>query len=127
MFKDERLKHSKLLYSPVFIICCILFVGHQLMQQVFEIRIPLADNYLDNLLATPILLTLLVVERRMFFGYGSQYVLSVLEVIIATLFIAIVGEFLFPYLANEFTFDWLDFLFYFLGSGIFYATLNKEG
>jgi hypothetical protein len=123
----KNLKGTELkpLYSPVFVICCVLFVAHQLAQRVLEMPIPFADNYLDNFLATPILLTLLLVGRRTLFKYGRDYTLSVPEVCLATVLISAVGEILFPELSENFTADWLDVLFYALGSVLFYATVNK--
>jgi hypothetical protein len=122
-----KAKELKPLYSAAFVTCCILFLVHQLTQRVLHISIPLADSYLDNFLATPILLTLLLVERRTLFRYGLNYTLSVTEVGLATLFIAVVGEVLFPKLSREFTADWLDVVFYSLGSVLFYVKVNKKG
>ncbi len=115
----------KLLYSPVFILCCILFVMHQVAQKVMKVSIPLADSYLDNILATPILLTLVVVERRILFKRGTDYILTPMEVIMATLFIILVSEFLFPFVSPDFTFDWVDILCYILGSVLFHITINR--
>jgi bacteriorhodopsin len=120
-----RAKELKPLYAAVFITCCVLFLAHQITQRVLHLRIGFADNYLDNFLATPILLTLLLVERRTLFRRGRDYTLSVAEVCLATAFIAVVGEVLFPYLSDDFTSDWLDVPFYALGSVLFYATVNK--
>lgn len=121
-----KTKEFKPLFSVVFITCCILFLAHQITQRVLHVRIPFADNYIDNFLATPILLTLLLVERRTLFRYGGHYTLSALEVCLATAFIAVVGEVVFPYLSQNFTSDWVDVLFYALGSVLFYATVNKS-
>ena len=123
--KFLRAKEIKPLYAPVFITCCVLFLAHQITQRVLHISIPFADNYLDNFLATPILLTLLLVERRTLFRYGHHYALTLAEVCLATAFIAVVGEVLFPYLSDEFTSDWIDVLFYALGSVLFFVTVNK--
>ena len=112
--------------SVVFIACCIIFLAHQITQRVLQLSIPFADNYLDNFLATPILLTLLLIERRAFFGYGENYILSVPEVCWVTVFIAVVGEVLFPQLSQDFTADWLDVPIYVLGSLLFYVTINKN-
>lgn len=119
------LRHIKPLYSPVFVVCCITFVIHQLTEKHFRIAVPAADNYLDNFLATPILLTLLMVERRILFGRGHLYTLASGEVVLATLIISVVGEWLFPLLSSNFTFDWLDFLFYTLGSCLFWYGINS--
>ena len=116
----------KILYSPVFIICCILFVAHQATQQFFRISIPLVDNHLDNLLAPPILFTLLVAERRIIFKRGADYTLDQTEVILATLFLIVVSEWLFPFLSDNFTSDWMDVLVYVMGGFLFYYTINKR-
>lgn len=94
-------------------------------QQLLKISIPFADNHLDNLLAPPILLTLLVAERRIIFKRGADYTLDKTEVIIATLFLIVISEWLFPFLSDAFTSDWMDVLFYVTGSFLFYYTINK--
>lgn len=114
----------KILLAPAFIVCCLLFVIHQLLQKILHIRIQLADDYLDNLLVTPILLTFLVVEKRILFRRGPDYVLSKMEIVMATILIAIVSELLFPYLSKDFVTDWVDIVFYISGSLIFYFAIN---
>lgn len=116
----------KLLRRPVFLICCTIFIIHQIMQKVLDITYSYADSYLDSLLAMPIILSLLVVERQYLFKKGEGYLLTLQEVIIATLFVAFVAEVIFPVLSEKFTGDWLDLLFYGLGSVLFYLTINKH-
>lgn len=118
-------KEFKPLYSPIFVSCCILFVAHQLAERILHHSMPFVDSYLDNLLSTPILLTLLLVERRTLFRYGRDYTMSVQEVCLATLVIAVAGEILFPALSDKFTRDYLDVVFYSLGSAAFYLIINK--
>ncbi len=115
----------KPLKSPVFIICSVLFLIHQVMQKVLDIHFPMIDYYLDNLLAMPIILTLLLVERRILFR-RKTYRLSVLEIVMATLLIILVAEIVFPLLSRDFTTDWWDVVFYVLGSLIFYLTINRS-
>ena len=116
----------KVLKSPVFIICTVVFIIHQLVQKVLDIHFLLFDRYLDNLLAMPIILTLLMIERRYLLGRKRTFSLSVLEIIIATTFIVLVAEIAFPLLSRDFTTDWWDLLFYALGSFIFYLTINQR-
>jgi len=116
----------KVLKSPVFIICTVIFIIHQLVQKVLDIHFLLFDRYLDNLLAMPIILTLLMIERRYLLGRKRTFSLSVLEIIIATTFIVLVAEIAFPLLSRDFTTDWWDLLFYALGSFIFYLTINQR-
>lgn len=115
--------------SPFFIISCILFLGHQLLQHVLNISIPIVDDYLDSFLAMPIILPLLLAERRYLFRRGRSYNLPVLEVVLATIYISIISELVFPLLSPRFTFDWLDFIFFFAGAGIYMLieyTRNKR-
>lgn len=115
------------LRSPIFILCAVIFIIHQLMQKVMDIHFTLFDSYLDNLLAMPIILTLLMIERRYLLGRKQLFSLSVLEIFIATFFIVVVAEIVFPLLSSDFTADWWDLLFYALGSFIFYLTINPKG
>lgn len=115
----------EILKSPVFIISCILFGAHQLLQKVFEIPIPFVDLYLDNLLAMPIILTLLLAERRILFKRGRNYRLPVLDVVVATIYIVFIAEVIFPMLSEDFRADWWDVLFYALGSVLFLLTINR--
>lgn len=100
------------------IISAVLFVVHQYLQLIAHINITFLDNYLDPFVMMPILLYLLVWERRLLlrkrtlllpnthiFGY---FVLAV-----------IFGEVLFPLLNKRFTADYWDILSYGLGSLIY--------
>ena len=112
--------------SPVFVVSCLLFILHQVLQKGFNVSIPIIDQYLDSLLAMPIILTFLLAERQYLFKKGKQYRLPLLDVVLATLFIAFVSEVVFPFLSNDFTGDWLDLGFYAIGSGIFHFTINRK-
>jgi hypothetical protein len=115
----------EILKSPYFIVFSFVFIAHQLLQHVFKINIPIADAYLDNLLAMPIILHLLLAERRYLFKRGGNYRLPLLEVILATVYVSLISELLFPVLSSRFTFDWLDFVFFFTGAGI-YLLIEKS-
>lgn len=104
------------LRSPLFVVSCWLFAWHQWLQQGLGVHLRVADAWLDNLVAMPIILTLLVTERRVLFRHGPSYQLSATQVVLATLYVAVVSELLFPRLSPRFTFDWLDFVFYGLGA-----------
>lgn len=105
--------------------CVVLFLVHQVLQYMLNIRIALADAYLDNLLAMPIILTLLVAERRHLFKRGPDYRLPLLEVGLATLYISMVSELLFPLLSSRFTFDLLDY-FFFISGAVLFIIVNRE-
>lgn len=109
----------KALRSPLFITSSLLFVLHQLLQRGLGIHLPPLDAWLDNLVAMPIILTLLVVERRLLFRCPPSYRLSGAEVGVATLCISMVSELLFPLFSPRFTLDWLDFVFYTTGAALY--------
>lgn len=113
-----------LLKSPVFIICSTLFILHQIIYVFFNGEIPFVDPYLDTLLAMPIILTLLLFERKYVFKWKGYYRLTKLEIILATVFVAFISEVIFPALSEEFTADWIDVLCFFIGGIIFYLTIN---
>ena len=114
-----------LLRSPVFVICLLLFIAHQVLQLGFKVRIGWMDNYLDNLVAMPVILILLIFERRWLFKKGDQYCLPIIDVVIATVYIIVIAEIVFPLLSPRFTGDWYDVLFYIAGSILFYCTINR--
>ena len=115
----------KVLRSKVFLICFSLFLLHQILTKGFNIHLGWADNYLDSFLAMPVILTLWLAERRILFKKGSAYLLSPMHVAIATLYVVVVAEVLFPYLSPQFTTDWLDVIGYIAGSILFYFTINQ--
>jgi len=119
---------KRLLQSPLWMGAVLLLLTHQLFQKILHFKIPILDNWLDPFLSMPILLGLILMERRWFLKRYSQgelksageYKFSKLETTIAVLFFAIIFEFLFPKWSQEFTFDWWDFVGYGLGGIIFY-------
>jgi hypothetical protein len=117
----------QVLKSPVFILCSVLFILHQLMQKGLNIHFSLVDRYLDNLLAMPIILTFLMLERRYLLGRKKSFDLSLLEVSVATFFIVVVAEIIFPMFSKDFVTDWWDVVFYVSGGILFYLTTNRRG
>jgi hypothetical protein len=113
-----------LLRSPLFLILLLIFILHQFSQYIFKLQLPFLNNYLDNFLAMPVILTLLLAEKKYIYKQ-KELKLSMLFIILATLYVAFVTEWLFPLLSERFTTDWLDLVFYSLGSVFFYLFMNK--
>jgi hypothetical protein len=112
------------LQQPIFVVVALMFVAHQILQKYFGIALFWLHSYLDPLLCMPILLTLLLTERRHIWGKGLQYRLSLTEVSMATIALSIVFELVFPKLSTRFTADWGDVVAYAIGALFFYLTLN---
>lgn len=115
----------KALRSPLFLACCLLFIAHQVTQKMLDISIPLADSYLDNLVAMPIILTILLAERQWLFRRGRDYRLTPMEIVVATAYISLISEVVFPMVSSSFRFDWIDILLYAFGSLLFHFFINK--
>lgn len=118
------MKTGKNVRHPVFWLSCLLFVAHQIIQKGFNINIPWIHSYLDDVLAMPILLTLILFERRKFFAWGDDFVFSALESLALVVSLSLVFELVFPAFSTKFTFDWRDFIAYALGGVVFYKYLN---
>ena len=98
----------KVIRNPVFLLSLILVLAHQLSQKVFHFPIPILDSYLDPLLCPPILLGLILMERRSLFKLGNEYTFSNLEIVIMTGVMALIFEIGFPYFSTKFTADIWD-------------------
>lgn len=96
------------------------FLLHQLLQYVFGISIPLADAYLDPFLAPIVVLGAWEYERFLLLGAREKPKIHPIEMASVTLYIAMLGEFLFPFLSQQFYYDPLDFIAYGLG-GVVYS------
>jgi hypothetical protein len=114
----------KSLLSPLFVFSFTIFIVHQVAQKFFNLHFHLIDRYLDSVLAMPVILHLLKVERVLIFKKGDGYQLSVLEISMATVYVILMSEILFPILSDKFTSDLTDVFFYFAGSLVYYL-FNK--
>jgi hypothetical protein len=107
------------LKSPLFLLSIALFVLHQVLQLCLRIHTPLIDDYLDNLLAMPIILTLFHIECKYLFKRGADFQLPLSWIWTATIYVCIVSEIFFPALSSRFTFEWLDLIFFFAGAALY--------
>lgn len=112
------------LNHPVFLVCAILFIAHQILQKIGHIPLPWLDNHLDCLLCMPLLLTVWLLERRHLVFKNPAHRLSFSEIGLATLLLALLFEWGFPALSPRFTSDWRDVVAYAAGSLIFWKFLN---
>jgi hypothetical protein len=112
------------LTQPAFVLAFTVFLLHQTVEKIFAYHIPFFDNYLDPFLCTPVMLTFLLFERRVFFKQGDTFILSILEIIVATIAMICISEILFPYFSSQFTADWHDGIGLSLGSVYFYCFIN---
>lgn len=92
-----------------------LLLGHQVLQRGLGVQVPFVDDYLDPVLAVPVLVGLARAEHRYVFGEAWRG-FGPWELAGLTLGIALVGELVFPWLdpAGQ-TYDGWDFVGYGVG------------
>lgn len=116
---------KKYLFHPVFVIASILFLIHQVLQKGFGFSMPFFDNYGDDLVGMPIILTVFLVEQR-FIWKRIKGNLSWLQITVFTIVFAIFFENILPLFNTNYTTDYWDYLAYGLGSLVFYFTINNK-
>lgn len=99
------------------------FFIHQVLQKALHFPVPLLDNYLDPFCLGALGLNGLQLERRWFF---DQPGLTKMDVLLATLFLMVVSEIIFPYFSDAFVPDWIDALSIGLGACWFLITCPKR-
>ena len=100
---------------PIFII----FLVHQVVEKIFDIHFSIADYYLDPLLAMPILLGLVLAQKRYFLRLGNEHRLSLFEVSVISVVFAFLFEYVLSHWADGFYYDPLDLIGYLVGTLFF--------
>lgn len=111
------------LLHPVFLICVFLFIGNQALE-LAGLYFPLLFSYLDDLLAMPIVLTIILAVERIYFQNDS-FVMPLAWLAGAVVAFSIFFELLLPPIYSKHTADWLDVVAYTLGALVFQFTINK--
>lgn len=111
------------LSKPAWWIAFVLVGVHQLLQYGFGISLAIVDDYLDPLLAMPVLLGLILQERKWLFGRAR---LSGLECAVIVLVLSLLFEEGFPHWQPAFVHDPVDYVMYALGGIWFYLSINPE-
>lgn len=112
-------------FVPWFSLSLILVFVHQVIEKCFHIHFRVLDNYLDPLLAMPIILHSLLWEKRILFRKGLTYTFSSLHLILYFITFSIIFEYLFPKWSLGFTADIWDVVCYGAGTFLFAAFFNK--
>jgi hypothetical protein len=111
----------EVLRQPAWWVPFLMFLLHQFIQYILGWSTPWVDAYLDPLLALPVLLGLLLFERRLVFRVKR---LSLLEVSLVSIVLMVIFEELFPRLQPAFIRDYFDHLAYLAGAVYFWYLIN---
>ena len=113
--------------NALWIAALAIFGLHQFVQHVLEIRQPVIDAYLDPFLSMPILMGLMLQERRIAISVflkdrdNKAYKFSGLQIAIIGSALAIGFEELLPRFFVGYTHDYRDYFAYALGVASFYV------
>lgn len=105
--------------------CLLLFLGHQFFERALSWHWVWADSYLDSLLCMPILLGLLLFERR-FLLQKPAYCFPLFDTVVMLVFLSLLYEEVFTSVFSGFTKDYWDYLCYFSGGLYFYFFVNNK-
>lgn len=105
-------------------ICFLAFWLHQFCERILQWHWTWADSYLDSLLCMPILLGLLLFERR-FWLKDKNYCFPLLDTVIMVLLLSLLYEEGFTRMFDGFVRDTWDYLCYFVGGGMFFLIQKK--
>lgn len=119
------MNYFKAILRPWFLLACSLVLLHQVTERFFDFHHWFLDSYFDPLLLMPILLHLLLWERRLFFKKGTDYVFPPAILLLYLLVASVVFELIFPLLEKRFTGDVFDVFAYSTGTLAFYLLSNK--
>ena len=115
----------RLLRNLAFIVPASLFWLTYTLEYFKIFTWPFVHYYLDDLLAIPVILTLVVAVQRQWVYRNPQYVLSKFQVIFAVVYISIWFEGIMPAFSGKYTRDFWDMLAYILGAWFFYRFVNR--
>ncbi len=115
----------RILLNPIFIVAALLFWAIYLLEFFGVYTFRFVHAYLDDLLALPVILTLVVAVQRQWIYRNPRYVLSKWQVIFAVLYVTVLFEGILPALSPRYTRDAWDTLGYILGATIFYRFINR--
>lgn len=107
----------------LFIISFLAFLVHQYLQKIADVHYPFIDSFLDPLLFLPILLPLIVWERRLI-RHVPTYSMPWSHVLGYIILISILCEIVLPIWNKRMTSDIIDVLFYAVG-GFVYGILDS--
>ncbi|PSR55654.1 magnesium citrate secondary transporter [Adhaeribacter arboris] len=116
----------QILRNPVFIIAAVTFWITYTLEYFNIFTLPFVHHYLDDLLAMPVILTLVVAVQRQWVYRTPRYILSKFQVMFAVVYVSFWFEVILPAFSVKYTRDAWDIIAYSLGALIFYRFINQR-
>ncbi len=106
----------------LFILCLLIFLVHQFIERIVKVEVAVLDNYLDPLLAMPIILHLITLERRIL-TRNPGYRMPLVHIILYFIIVSVIVEIVFPMFNPKLIGDPIDVVLYAIGSGFYIMAL----
>lgn len=110
--------------NPYFIFSCLVFWLNQFFERCLGLFIPWVHEYLDDLVAMPVVLGITLQVYRWIHPHKENFRFSKTHVIIGCLYFSFLFEFLLPRWSEIYTSDIWDVLAYGIGAMAFYVLIN---
>ena len=119
---DRKYIARLILLNPYFLVALFLVSLNELNLGITKSIF--ISSYLNDLLASCILLTLTSLILSLF--YKSIYIISKAQLLFFFVYLSFVFEILLPYISSNYTADRHDILAYAIGTLLFYYLINKK-
>ncbi len=113
------------LKNPYFFIPVLLFGLNQILEKSFGIFIPWVHEYLDDLLAIPVILGITLQVYRWIHPLKENFRFKKEHIFVAFLYVSVVFEGFLPWYSDQYVRDYWDILCYGLGAIFFYFKINR--
>lgn len=110
--------------NPYFVIACLIFWMNQLLEKVFGIFLPWVHEYLDDLLAMPVVLGITLQVFQWIHPKKEKFRFSKTQVAVGWIYFSFLFEFLLPKYSERYTADVWDVFAYGIGAVVFYSLIN---
>lgn len=110
--------------NPYFVIACLIFWMNQLLEKVFGIFVPWVHEYLDDLLAMPVVLGITLQVFQWIHPKKEKFRFSKIQVAVGWIYFSFLFEFLLPKYSERYTADVWDVFAYGIGAVAFYVLIN---
>jgi hypothetical protein len=112
--------------NPYFILSCLIFWMNQFFEKYLGLFIPWVHEYLDDLLAMPVVLGIALQVFRWIHPQKENFRFSKTQVAVGCLYFSFLFEFLLPKWSKIYTADIWDVLAYAIGAVAFYVFINVD-
>jgi hypothetical protein len=110
----------------ILILFILLFSINYSLEKIWGIYIPLIHAYMDDLLAIPVIMSLLLLFARLFYFKSTTYLFPTYYIVLSVVYLCVYFEWYLASKSTTHTADWLDCVCYSIGGVIFWQMQQFE-